>query len=72
MRLLKIKIAFMLLLCFSQSLTVFAQNFPPPPIPPPPPGLPIDDYLPLMILLALAIGVFYFLKVKNSTKASDN
>lgn len=72
MRLLKIKITFMLLLCFAQSLTAFSQVVPPPPAPPPPPGLPIDDYLPLMILLALAIGVFYFLKIKDSTKASDN
>lgn len=72
MRLLKIKITFMLLLCFAQSLTAFSQVVPPPPAPPPPPGLPIDDYLPFMILLALAIGVFYFLKIKNAAKSSNN
>lgn len=72
MRLLKIKIAVILVLCLTQTDVMFGQDFPPPPVPPPPPGLPIDDYLPYMIMLALAIGVFYFLKIKNTTKASKS
>lgn len=72
MRLLKIKIAAILVLCLTQASVLFGQDFPPPPAPPPGPGLPIDDYVPYMILLALVIGVIYFLKAKNSTKTSDS
>ena len=72
MRLLKIKIAAILVLCLTQTDLLFGQDFPPPPIPPPPPGLPIDDYIPYLVLLALLIGVVYFLKFKNSPKASDS
>ena len=77
MRLLKIKIAAILVLCLTQTSVLFGQDFPPPPAPltPPgasPPGLPIDDFVPYMILLALVIGVIYFLKAKNSTKTSDS
>jgi hypothetical protein len=72
MRLPKIKIAAILVLCLTQTSVLFGQDFPPPPVPPPPPGLPIDDYVPYMILLALVIGVIYFLKAKNSTKTSDS
>ena len=71
MRLLKIKIAAILVLCLTQTSVLFGQDFPPPPIPPPP-GLPIDDYVPYMILLALVIGAIYFLKAKNSTKTSGS
>ncbi|MBR9847586.1 MAG: hypothetical protein GYB35_16460 [Algicola sp.] len=31
---------------------------PPPPVPPPPPGLPIDDFLPFLFVIALIYGVF--------------
>ena len=31
---------------------------PPPPMPPPPPGLPIDDALPFLFILALFYGVY--------------
>lgn len=72
MRLLKIKIAVILPLCLIQTDVMFGQDFPPQPVPPPPPGLPIDDYWPFMITLALAIRLFYFLKVKNTTKATDS
>lgn len=71
MRLQKIKIAALLLLCFTQTVGLFAQDFPPPPAPPPP-GLPIDDYVPFMILIALIIGVFYFIKFNGLTKVSKN
>lgn len=30
---------------------------PPPPMPPPPPGLPIDDAIPALFVLALVFGV---------------
>jgi hypothetical protein len=30
---------------------------PPPPMPPPPPGLPIDDALPVLFVIALLYGV---------------
>lgn len=72
MKLLKIKIAAVLVLCLAQTSVLFGQGFPPPPVPPPPPGLPIDDYVPYMILLALLIGVIYFLKAKNLTKISES
>lgn len=72
MRLLRTKIALMLLLCFAQTADLFAQDFPPPPSPPPPPGFPIDDYVPYMILLALVIGIFYFVKFKGAAKPSKN
>jgi len=34
-----------------------ADGVPPPPVPPPPPGLPIDDYLPFLLMIALVYGV---------------
>lgn len=41
-------------------------NEPPPPMPPPPPGLPIDNALPILIIIALAYGVYKKIKtVKN-------
>ena len=30
---------------------------PPPPAPPPPPGMPIDDFLPYFLIVALIYGV---------------
>jgi hypothetical protein len=30
---------------------------PPPPVPPPPPGMPIDDFLPILLVIALLYGV---------------
>lgn len=30
---------------------------PPPPMPPPPPGLPIDDYIYVILIIALIYGV---------------
>lgn len=33
------------------------DGVPPPPVPPPPPGLPIDDYLPFLLVIALVYGV---------------
>ena len=62
----------MLLMCLTQVSFLFGQDFPPPPVPPPPPGLPIDDYIPIMVLLALAIGICYFLKFNGLTKVSKN
>jgi hypothetical protein len=36
---------------------------PPPPMPPPPPGLPIDDALPVLFLMALFFGIVKKLKL---------
>ncbi len=30
---------------------------PPPPVPPPPPGFPIDDFLPVLLVVALIYGI---------------
>ncbi|WP_431132960.1 PID-CTERM protein-sorting domain-containing protein [Psychroserpens mesophilus] len=30
---------------------------PPPPVPPPPPGMPIDDFLPVLLVIALVYGI---------------
>ena len=35
---------------------------PPPPSPPPPPGFPIDDFLPVLLVIALIFGVVKRLK----------
>ncbi|MEZ4801475.1 MAG: hypothetical protein R2797_01790 [Gelidibacter sp.] len=47
------------ILFVSISFVCAAQGIePPPPMPPPPPGLPIDDALPVLFLLALFFGVY--------------
>lgn len=69
MRLRQSKIIASLLLCLSPVISWCAQATPPPPVPPPPPGLPIDDYIPFMIIVALTLGVFYFRKVRFQKKA---
>ena len=38
---------------------------PPPPAPPPPPGLPIDDYLPFLLVIALVYGIYKRLKLSK-------
>ncbi|WP_299223418.1 hypothetical protein [uncultured Psychroserpens sp.] len=38
---------------------------PPPPGPPPPPGLPIDDYLPLFLVVALIYGIIRRIKLSR-------
>ena len=38
---------------------------PPPPMPPPPPGLPIDDGIILLFVLALALGVYKACKISK-------
>ncbi len=35
---------------------------PPPPMPPPPPGLPIDDYLWILVAIALVYGIYRKMK----------
>lgn len=37
---------------------VCAAQGPPPPSPPPPPGLPIDDAIPFLFILALFFGIY--------------
>ncbi|MEY8849522.1 hypothetical protein AB9K26_11940 [Psychroserpens sp. XS_ASV72] len=39
---------------------------PPPPAPPPPPGLPIDDFAPYFLVIALISGII--LRIKLSKK----
>lgn len=39
---------------------------PPPPAPPPPPGLPIDDFVPYFLVIALISGII--LRIKLSKK----
>lgn len=41
---------------------------PPPPMPPPPPGLPIDDAIPYLFVLALFFGIY--IKIRHSRKVS--
>jgi hypothetical protein len=51
------------------TLEVFAQKTPPPPKPnggTPPVGLPIDDYIILLFLLGVVLGI-YFLKRRKLT-----
>lgn len=36
---------------------------PPPPVPPPPPGLPIDDFLPILLVVALVYGIIKRVKI---------
>ncbi len=48
------------------SFVSMAQETPPPPMPPPPPGLPIDGYIPVVLILAILYGL------KKSLKASIN
>lgn len=38
---------------------------PPPPAPPPPPGLPIDDFLPVLLVIALIYGVIKRFKLSK-------
>ena len=40
--------------CMAQRLN---EGIPPPPSPPPPPGWPIDDALPILIIVALIYGI---------------
>ena len=44
----------------------FAQTSPPTPLPPPTvgPGLPISDYLPLLFIAGLVLGVYFYKKYK--------
>lgn len=64
MRLHHKKITVSLLLCLYPVVSLLAQATPPPPVPPPPPGLPIDDYIPVMIIVAMLIGVYFLRKSK--------
>ncbi len=70
MRLRQIKIIALFLLCLIPVASISAQpSTPPPPVPPPPPGLPIDNYIPVMIIVAMFIGV-YFLRKSKTEKMS--
>ena len=41
---------------------------PPPPMPPPPPGLPIDNGIIILFVLALVYGIFKALSFSKQTK----
>lgn len=67
------RIFFTLLLIVLPVSSLLAQPAtPPPPVPPPPPGLPIDDYVQYMMVIALVIGIFYFVKFKSASKLLDD
>lgn len=68
MRLPESKIISSFLLCLLPAISLWAQATPPPPVPPPPPGLPIDEYIPFMIIVALVFGAFYFRKANLQKK----
>jgi len=63
-----LKKVFILIFCLILGLvTVLAAPDPPPPPngrnqegapPPPPPGLPIDEYIPFFIVIAVAFGIY--------------
>ena len=40
-------------------------DMPPPPMPPPPPGLPIDDGIIALFIVALLYGVYKFNKIRK-------
>ncbi len=39
---------------------------PPPPMPPPPPGLPIDDYVYILVIVAIVYGIYRKIKFSKS------
>lgn len=43
----------------------FAQDTPPPPMPPPPPGLPIDEPVIILVVVAICYGIFSALKLSK-------
>ena len=60
---------YFLLVFFGASLRVFALQ-PPSPAPPPPPGLPINDYIFVLIIVAILLGFCVINKVQTKTKPS--
>jgi hypothetical protein len=49
------------MICLLGVSTAFAAPFPPPPTgkkPPPPPGLPIDENLFILVLIAILFGIY--------------
>ena len=50
------------------SFVCYGQAAPPPPVPPPPPGLPIDDFLPVLLIIALLYGIIRQVKFSKIKK----
>jgi hypothetical protein len=62
---------FIIMLCLLGVSTAFAAPFPPPPTgkkPPPPPGLPIDENLFILVLIAILFGIYIIYKYQSKTK----
>lgn len=57
MNIVPMRIKLIIVVFFASCLGVIAQT-PPPPTTPPPPGLPLDDGIVLLLVLALVLGVF--------------
>jgi len=49
-------------------ISIAQTGNPPPPMPPPPPGLPIDNAIVILLVLALAYGIY---KARNLSKQAD-
>ena len=46
----------------------FAAPDPPAPIPPPPPGLPVDGWLPALIIISLILGFYKIYSIKKASR----
>jgi hypothetical protein len=59
------------MLCFLGSFVAFAGPTPPAPThkkPPPPPGLPIDENILIVLLIAILLGIYIIYKHNIKTK----
>lgn len=54
-----------ILFVFTGLISVAQGNVPPPPAPPPPPGLPIDNGLIVLFIVALVYGIFKINKISK-------
>lgn len=62
---------FTIIICLLGVFNIFAAPHPPPPNgkkPPPPPGLPIDDSLFILLLIAIFLGIYIIYKYHNLNK----
>ena len=57
--------ASVLFVLISYACIAQGSGVPPPPGPPPPPGLPVDEYVPILFIMAFYYGIKNLLKFKE-------
>lgn len=71
MKIVPIRIFFLLALLFPLADCVAAPNDPPPPTPPPPPGLPVDSGLVFLFTIAMVYGIYKIYQVRLKNKKAS-